>query len=132
MQRLVGRGIGLGVGDWLCMSDPADSGAEQTGIPRILEALESAEWERNDDGGDLEDLLGLGEGDEEADEEAEELGPEAREPILGLDRDGLAFGGNAGGAEDDGDFDVDKIQQMMVHLQATRGVFDCILRRDAC
>ena len=100
---------------------------EPTGLERLKEALEANDWEGGDELGEhitLEDL-------EEDDEEAEgSIGfgidaSEMEEEMVGMKR--AIYGGGLGIEEDedeadqDQDQEVEKLQAMMLKMQAVRG-----------
>ncbi|MCJ1446348.1 MAG: hypothetical protein MMC23_006853 [Stictis urceolatum] len=92
---------------------------EKTGLPRLLEALQSGEWEASVDTfleSDFDDIL------DDADEDLEEgfdpadaaADTQVKDPILGS----LKTGEGAG--EGKGDDDVEGLQKMLVRMQAAR------------
>ena len=102
---------------------------EPTGLERIKEALQTNDWHGNDEGEDV-DLEGLDESDDEAegsigfDIDKEEMAEE----MAGMKQ--AIYGGTLSlekgdENEDDQDQEVEKMQEMMLKMQAVRGKPSC-------
>lgn len=105
------------------------TGIEITGFPRLLQALQAAEWDAGAE--TLDDMLGL---DDEDDVEGygEQENEEMREPIL-AESAGSELNGKTAKPQKESDEDedveeedVEELQRMMTRLQAARGLFCCV------
>lgn len=103
---------------------------ELLGVDRLREALESNDWDGNDDlesGAILDDL----EAGDEDDDETGSLGfgidpSEAKEEMAGMKQ--AIYSGSGGGEdeiedEETGDKEIQQLQAMMLKMQAVRGKF---------